>query len=79
MMSKSRGQVIREARQAAGLSQAELSRRVGFASNASISNLELGKGPLAFDVAVRIANACGVPPAEFLATIAAAETEHAAA
>lgn len=66
------GNIIKAARERAGLSQAALANRVGFATNASISNLESGKHTLTVDTAIRIAAACGVPPAEFLAQIAEA-------
>lgn len=70
MDTRTRGQVIRDARLAAGLSQTELARRLGYASNATVSNLELDRAPLTIDVAVRIAQACNVPTTEFLAAIA---------
>lgn len=69
---KTQGAVIRTAREAAGVSQAELAKRVGFATNASISNLEANKQTLSVDTAVKIASALGIPPARFLADLSGA-------
>lgn len=66
------GAIIKTAREKAGLSQAALAKRVGYATNASISNLEAGKHTLTVEAAVKIANALGLPPAEFLADLSGA-------
>lgn len=64
------GEAIRSAREAAGLSQQALAERIGLATNASISNLERGVAILTVETAIKIADACGVSRATFLARIA---------
>lgn len=64
------GEVIRKARIAAGLSQAELARRVGFANQSTISFLERGVRRLDVETAVRIADAIGAERSRFLADVA---------
>lgn len=66
------GAVIREARKGAGLSQAELAQKVGYANQSSISYLETGALELSIETAVRIAGACGVPPERLVADLARA-------
>ena len=67
-----RGEIIKRARIAAGLSQQALAERVGFATNASVSNLERGRHALTVDTAIRIAVACGIQPTDFLTELSEA-------
>ncbi|WP_082297482.1 helix-turn-helix domain-containing protein [Microbacterium sp. GCS4] len=53
------GEHIAKARKDAGLDQTQLAKAVGIARN-SLSNYETGRSVPPFDVAVRIATACGV-------------------
>lgn len=68
----STGDVIRKAREAAGLSQAELAQRLGYATQASVSNLERDRQKLDFHTAARLADALGVPRSAFLEQLAGA-------
>lgn len=57
------GQVVRKARLAAGLTQEQLGRRVGY-SHASISRMEKGRQPLRdVEVLRALSKALGIPPA----------------
>lgn len=69
------GQVIRKARIAAGLSQAELAKRAGIPHQSVVSLLERGRRRLDVEAAVRMADALGADRATFLAEIA--EATHA--
>lgn len=63
------GEVIREARLAAGLSQAELAKRAG-TNQSAVSFIERGQRIPDVAIAARIADAVGAPRREFLARIA---------
>lgn len=63
------GQVIRKARLAAGLSQAELAKRAG-TNQSAVSFIERGQRIPDVAIAARIADAVGAPRREFLARIA---------
>lgn len=63
------GQVIRKARIAAGLSQAELAKRAG-TNQSAVSLIERGQRIPDVAIAARIADAVGTPRREFLARIA---------
>lgn len=65
-MSSLIGTTIRQARIKAGLSQAELAKRIGFATNASISNLERGTQNASVDTLLKIAKACNANPADLI-------------
>lgn len=59
------GLVLREARDQAGLSQAELARRAGV-GRTSITNLEQGHQSVTLDLLFRLADAMNVTPAALL-------------
>lgn len=68
------GEIVRDARKRAGLSQQELATRIGLASNATISRIEDDRRPLTVTEAQSIADACGVDRGAFLASLG--KTEH---
>ena len=63
------GPAIREARVKAGLSQAELAKRLGFATQASVSNLERGTLRATVETLLKVAVACDTDPAELIAAM----------
>lgn len=71
------GELLAKARKDAGFDQLQLAHAVGIARN-SLSNYETGRSVPPFDVAARIASACGVS-LEWLATAVNAETAPAEA
>ena len=71
------GQVIRKARIAAGLSQAELAKRAG-TNQSAVSFIERGQRIPDVAIAARIADAVGAPRREFLARIADAMVDRPA-
>lgn len=71
------GQVIRKARIAAGLSQAELAKRVG-TNQSAVSFIERGRRIPDVATVARIADAVGAPRQEFLARIADAMVDRPA-
>lgn len=74
---KGAGEVIREARLAAGLSQAELAKRVG-TNQSAVSFIERGRRIPDVAIVARIADAVGTPRREFLARIADAMADRPA-
>lgn len=66
---ESRGRIIRETRIAAGLSQAQLAERIGYANQTSVSYLERGETRITVDLVGKIATACGVPEPELIARL----------
>lgn len=74
---KGAGEVIREARLAAGLSQAELAKRVG-TNQSAVSFIERGRRIPDVAIVARIADAVGAPRREFLARIADAVADRPA-
>lgn len=63
------GPAIRDARQRAGLSQAELAKRLEFANQTSISNIERGAQRVDVETLIRIAQACDTDPAALVAAM----------
>lgn len=71
-MTTSPGEIIRAARTKAGVSQAELARRIGYTNQSSVSQIERGVIGLDMETAVRIADALGTARGEFLEELAGA-------
>lgn len=71
------GELLAKARKDAGFDQSQLAAAVGIARN-SLSNYETGRSVPPFDVAARIASACGVS-LEWLATAVNTEVPAASA
>lgn len=66
------GAVIRKAREAKGVSQAELARRIGY-HQSHVSHLERGRSRLDLVTATRVADALGIPRVELLSDLADSE------
>ena len=60
-INKTFGERVRERRQELGISQDELSRRIGYKSRSSINKIELGERDITQTKAIQIAKALGVP------------------
>lgn len=76
-MTAKRRTALREARQAAGLSQAELAARVGITQQ-HYSLIEIGRRTPALDVALRIASVLGADPRVLFADVLEASQRQSA-
>lgn len=65
MESRKAGDVVRRAREAAGISQTELAKRAGL-TQSNLSHIERGVNRLGFEVAARIADALGISRLDLL-------------
>lgn len=60
------GERLKALREAKGLSQAQLAKRIGWSSASRIGNYELGERKVSADDAITLASVLGVSPSELL-------------